>query len=93
MFALTLMQGPVKILIANVRIGLYGNMISVIYRYAFSIMEFSLLIHLLYVLLLNLICLTALVQQVLFFPFHDERGTLSEVSQDFLGEGGLLVVI
>jgi len=34
MFALTLMQGPVKILIANVRIGLYGNMISVIYRYA-----------------------------------------------------------
>ena len=33
MFALTLMQGPVKILIANVRIGLYGNMNSVIYPY------------------------------------------------------------
>ena len=33
MFALTLMQGPAKILIANVRIGLYGNISSVIYRY------------------------------------------------------------
>ena len=33
MFALTLMQGPAKILIANVRIGLYVNMNSVIYRY------------------------------------------------------------
>ena len=33
MFALTLMQGPAKILIANVRIGLFGNMNSVIYRY------------------------------------------------------------
>ena len=33
MFALTLMQGPVKILIANVRIGLYGNMNYVVYRY------------------------------------------------------------
>ena len=33
MFALTLMQGPGKILIANVRIGLYGNMNYVIYRY------------------------------------------------------------
>ena len=27
------MQGPVKILIANVRIGLYGNLNSVIYPY------------------------------------------------------------
>ena len=36
MFALTLMQGPVKILIANVRIGLYGNINSVIYRYTYT---------------------------------------------------------
>ena len=33
MFALTLMQGPAKILIANVRIGLYGNMNSAILEY------------------------------------------------------------
>ena len=30
MFALTLMQGPAKILIGNVRIGWYGSMNSVI---------------------------------------------------------------
>ena len=40
MFTLTLMQGPVEILIANVRIGLYGNMNSVIYRYI-SIVRYS----------------------------------------------------
>ena len=33
MFALTLMQGPAKILIGNIRIGLYGSMNSGIYRY------------------------------------------------------------